>query len=134
MTIYKRLSVVEREAIKSGVTLGKTQSDIAKELKRNKSTISRELGRMELPQELYSPWQLMLTVKKSSRLVRLVKRKSKQSLQIKSKTTCLKGTFLLNKSAKRCVSNFQMIVRCMLLMKPSTNTFTLRKLRLSAGR
>lgn len=55
MTIYKRLSVVEREAIKSGITLDESQSDIAKKLNRNKATISRELRRMGLPKRLYSP-------------------------------------------------------------------------------
>jgi len=55
MTIYKRLSVVEREAIKSGIILGKSQLDIAKELNRDKATISRELRRLGLPKEDYSP-------------------------------------------------------------------------------
>lgn len=55
MIIYKRLSAVEREAIKSGVILGKSQSDIARELNRDKATISRELRRMGLPKENYSP-------------------------------------------------------------------------------
>jgi len=55
MTIYKRVSAVEREAMKSGVILGKSQSDIAKGLNRNKATVSRELRRMGLPKELYSP-------------------------------------------------------------------------------
>lgn len=55
MSIYKRLAVIEREAVKSRVILGKTQSDIAKELNRNKATTCRELGRMRLYKELYSP-------------------------------------------------------------------------------
>ena len=55
MTIYQRLSVVEREAVKSGIILGKTQTDIAKELNRNKATVCRELKRMGLSKECYSP-------------------------------------------------------------------------------
>ena len=111
MTIYKRVSVEEREAMKEGVILGKTQSDIAKELNRNKSTISRELRRIWLPKELYSPVAADADAKKNNRPVKLAKKKSKGSLQITSKTIYSKSIFLLSKLVKCYVDNFQMILQ-----------------------
>ena len=80
MTIYKRVSVEEREAMKEGVILGKTQSDIAKELNRNKSTISRELRRIWLPKELYSPVAADADAKKKQSSRKAGKKKVKGQL------------------------------------------------------
>lgn len=51
---YKHLSTKEREIILCGITKGNSLSRIAKELGRNKSTISRELRR-NAGEEFYSP-------------------------------------------------------------------------------
>jgi IS30 family transposase len=80
MTIYKRLSVVEREAIKSGIILGKSQSDIAKQLNRDKATISRELRRMGLSKECYSPMAADAETKKKQSSRKAGKRKIQGAL------------------------------------------------------
>lgn len=51
---YKHLSTKEREIILCGITKGISLTKIAKELGRNKSTISRELKR-NAGEEFYSP-------------------------------------------------------------------------------
>jgi len=80
MIIYKRVSVAEREAMKSGIILGKSQSDIAKNLNRNKATVSRELRRMGLSKELYSPVAADADAKRKQASRKAGKKKIKGSL------------------------------------------------------
>jgi IS30 family transposase len=52
---YSRLTINEREIILKGLSEGKTQKEIANDLGRHPSTLSREINKIEMNKSSYSP-------------------------------------------------------------------------------
>lgn len=98
MNHYKHFTLKEREMIKHYIDIGKNQSEIALLLKRNKSSISRELIRNNINGE-YLPCDVQ-----SSYLQRRLCCKPKKKLDNQIVYKCVKNLFLNHKWSPEQIS------------------------------